>query len=187
MKEEKFKILVVDDDDEARNMYSEVFLKAGFRVDGARDGLEALDHISRDIPDVVFTGIIMPRMSGFDLIEAMKKNVRTARIPVVISSHLGREEDLKRAHSLGTVDFIVRGDTTLNEVVERVERVLGKRFIYQLSVEKDKYDAHALFQVLGADPSFTCMNCGNAMILNVEYFPSKKSFFIDPICPVCGK
>ncbi len=187
MKEKKGKILIVDDDNETRNMYSEAFLKAGFNVDGAKDGLEALDRISKDAPELVFTGIIMPRMSGFDLMEAMKKNVKSARIPVVVSSHLGREDDLKKARELGAVDFIVKGESTVNVVIERIERVLGKRFVYQLSVEKDKYDAHAFLQTLGASEEFTCTNCGGDMALNVEYFPKGKNFNIKAVCPVCGK
>lgn len=187
MKEKKHKILIVDDDDETRNMYAEAFLNAGFKVDGAKDGLEALDRISKEAPDIVFSGIIMPRMSGFDLIEAMKKNVRTARIPVVISSHLGRQEDLKKSREFGVVDFIVKGDTTISAVVERIERVLGKRLIYQLSLEKDKYDAHAFLQTLGIDKSFTCTNCGGDMTLNVEYFPSNKNYTVKAVCLVCGK
>ena len=102
----------------------------------------------------------MPRMSGFDLIEALKKNVRTAHIPVVISSHLGRQEDLKKARELGALDFVIKGEVPLNQVVDRVERVLGKRFIYQVGVEKDKYDIHALAQVLGVHTEFTCADDG---------------------------
>ncbi len=187
VKEEKHKILVVDDDDETRNMYAEALLKAGFRVDGAKDGLEALDHLSRETPDLVFTGIIMPRMSGFDLMEAMKKNVKTARVPVVVSSHLGRQDDLKRAKELGAVDFIVKDDATLNQIAERIEKVLGKRFVYQLRIEKDQYDARAFLQTLGADLSLSCANCGGDMVLNVEYHPKEKNFSIKAVCPVCGR
>lgn len=187
MKEKNYKILIVDDDDETRETYTEKFKEAGFTVFTAKDGLEGFDAVSKNIPDLIFTGIIMPRMSGFDLIEALKKNVRTAHIPVVISSHLGRQEDLKRARELGAFDFILKGEVPLTQVVDRVERVLGKRFIYQVGAEKDKYDIHALAQILGANTEFTCPDDGSDLVLNIEYFPNKKSFSINAVCPVCGE
>lgn len=85
------KILLVDDDEMIRGIYSEVFRNNGFEVEEARDGLEGLEKARSIIPDIIFTGIIMPKMEGFDLMEALKKNVATSQIPVFISSHLGRE------------------------------------------------------------------------------------------------
>jgi len=88
----KTKILIVDDDVMTREMYVNVFKQSGYEVFEAGDGVDGLDVASRELPDVIFTGIIMPRMSGFELMEALRKAVATSKIPVVISSHIGREE-----------------------------------------------------------------------------------------------
>lgn len=184
---EKKTILIVDDDDLTRETYVKKFQSAGFEVMSARDGLEALERISEKVPHIVFTGIIMPRMSGFDLVEHLRKDVKTSRLPVVMSSHLGRKEDLERARALGILDFIIKGEVTLDEAVERINRVLGKRFIYQVGVARDKYDAHALAEAIGADPAFVCSQCGGDLVLSVEYFPKEERFSIQAVCSVCGK
>ncbi|MFB6225694.1 MAG: PleD family two-component system response regulator, partial [Candidatus Paceibacteria bacterium] len=89
---EQYLILVVDDDELTRNMYVERFeQEREFRIRTASDGLEALQIMTEEeVPDLVFTGIIMPRMNGFDLIESMQDRVKLANIPVMISSHMGR-------------------------------------------------------------------------------------------------
>ena len=183
----KPKILIVDDDDMMRDTYVKKFEESGFVVTGAKDGLEALEAISEDTPDVVFTGIIMPRMSGFDLIENLRKNVKTSRLPVIISSHLGRKEDLEKARELGALDFIIKDEISLDDAVERVKRVLGQRFIYQVAIDKTKFDARSLAEALGIDPTFVCRHCGGDIILSVEYFPKDRHFTISGVCSSCGK
>ncbi len=187
MAEQKQSILIVDDDKDVRTSYAEKFRQSGFEVFEAQDGLEALEVLSEHVPDVVFTGIIMPRFSGFDLIEAMRKNVKTARLPVVISSHLGRKEDLDKAHELGVLDFIVRGEISFEEAVERVHRVLGKRYIYQVVVGKDRFDARAFAEMLGVESTYTCSSCDGELVVAIEYFPKERMFKVDAVCTQCGK
>ena len=76
MQEKNFKILLVDDEVNTRDLYSDVFHSAGFTVSAANDGLEALEVMSKDRPDIVFTGVIMPRMDGFGFIEGVRKDQR---------------------------------------------------------------------------------------------------------------
>jgi CheY-like chemotaxis protein len=155
MGKQAFKILVVDDDDEIRGLYTEVFRSENFEVREAKDGLEALELASQDRPDVIFTGIIMPRMDGFGLMENLRKSVVTASIPVVFSSHLGRKEDEERAKALGVRDFIVRGMTPLNEVVKRVELLLVTDE-YLVDIDPRSLDAQKLARDLGINEDFLC-------------------------------
>ena len=70
------KILLVDDDETIRGMYDDIFKKEGFEVFEAIDGVDGLDKATKNIPDVIFTGIVMPTMDGFQLMEALKKKCR---------------------------------------------------------------------------------------------------------------
>lgn len=137
-------ILVVDDDEEARHFYREVFRKANLNVLTAKDGLEGLDVAMRERPDLIFTGIIMPRMDGFELIKNLKTNVTTNAIPVIVFSHLGREEDKRRAQELGVRDFIVRSVVPPNEIVSRIKTLLGARSAYRLNFDPAAGDAARL-------------------------------------------
>jgi two-component system chemotaxis response regulator CheY len=155
MNKTPLKILVIDDDEDIRGLYADVFRGANFEVSEAKDGLEGLEMINQSKPDVVFTGIIMPRMDGFMLLENLKKNVATATLPVVFSSHLGREEDEARAKALGAKDFIVRGMTPLNEVVDRIRNLFATSE-YVVELDANARDAQKLAQELGISPQFVC-------------------------------
>lgn len=154
-----YKILLVDDDEDTRSLYAEVFRNAGFEVREAKDGLEGLDLASKDRPDVIFTGIIMPRMDGFALTEALRANVTTSSIPVAFSSHLGRQEDQQRAREMGVSDFIVRDMVTPNEVVIRI-RSLISRTEYLIALDIRALDAQKLAADFRLNPNFSCSENG---------------------------
>jgi two-component system chemotaxis response regulator CheY len=183
----KIKILIVDDDEPIRSMYADIFKKEGFEVEEAKDGLEGLDVVTKNIPDIVFTGIVMPRMDGFGFIEALKKNVATANIPVVISSHLGRSEDSAKAKELGVKDFIVRHMVTPNEAVERVRKILGSGD-YKLKINVNELDAGQLAKDLHFSESYKCGYCGADLVLNLSVSDISNHEFRGKInCPNCGR
>jgi len=187
MANKKTKILIIDDDDSVRGIYVDIFKKEGFEVEEAIDGLEGLDKATKNIPDVVFTGIVMPRMDGFGLIEALKKNVSTANIPVVISSHLGRSEDSEKAKELGVKDFIVRHMVTPKEVVERVKKILGSGD-YKLKISSGELDATQLAKDLHFNENYKCSHCGADLVLNLSVSNIENHEFTGRInCPNCGR
>ena len=143
------KILVVDDNDFLRSIFESVFKQEGFEVGSANDGQEAWDAIeSGFIPDIVFTGIIMPRMTGFDLIRKMQADPKLASIPVAISSHRGREEDKKTAAELNVDDFLIQGAVPVVEIVRRIEYLLGIHKVYKVKLNRGEADAEALTDLL---------------------------------------
>lgn len=182
------KILLVDDDIPTRKMYAAVFREAGLKVIEAGDGIEGLDKATKEIPDVIFTGIIMPRMDGFSLMEALKKNISTAEIPVLISSHMGREEDRQRANILGARFFIVRGFVTPKEVIEKVKSLFIGGKEYRLEISTYSLDAQKLAKDLGLNDNFQCMECNDRLILKLIIRSQQKELGMDAhlICPSCG-
>jgi len=119
--------LVVDDDFQSREIYLELFRSKGYEVIPADDGLEGLELALKDRPDLVFTGIIMPRMDGFEFIRNLRKNSVTAQVPVIMFSHLGREEDREQARKLTDVEFMVKGiDGPLDILVAVKKLLLGE-------------------------------------------------------------
>lgn len=183
----KIKILIVDDEDIIRGMYAEVFKKSGFEVTEAVDGVDGLDKATKNIPDIIFTGIIMPRMDGFALFEALKKNVATSSIPVVISSHMGREEDKKKAEELGIKDFIARDLNTPNQTVERIMAVLNI-IEYKLKFQINELDALKLAQDMHFNEKFQCLDCGGEAIIALKLKDAQaQEFSAKIICSKCGK
>jgi PleD family two-component response regulator len=187
MESKKIKILIVDDDESIRSMYVDIFKKENFEVEEAIDGLEGLDRATKNIPDIVFTGIVMPRMDGFGFIEALRKNVATAKVPVVISSHLGRSEDNEKAKELGVKDFIVRHMVTPKEAVERVKKVLGSGD-YKVKINSSELDAGQLAKDLHFKEDYKCGYCGADLILNLSVSDISSHEFRGKInCPNCGR
>lgn len=162
------KILIVDDDVFTREMYADVFRRAGYEVFEASDGVEGVDIATKNLPDVVFTGIVMPRMDGFTLIETLKKHSLTSKIPVFMSSHLGREEDRSRAEALGVKSFIIRDFTSPTEVVNLVSASFSENEEYTLDFDRFHFDAQRLCQDLNLPGDFHCPQCGDSLMLKIR-------------------
>ncbi len=120
----KKKVLIVDDDEFLLDMYVVKFKEAGFEVDIAQNGEEALAKVRAGNPDVVLLDVVMPKMDGFDVLRTIKKEKLAPHAAVFVLSNLGQKEDTDRGMNLGAVDYIVKAHFTPSEVVARVNNVL---------------------------------------------------------------
>ena len=181
----KTKVLIVDDDAPIRMTYVDVFKAEGFEVIEAEDGLEGLNKAIAEKPDVIFTGIIMPKMDGFALKDALAKNVVTVNIPVLMSSHMGREEDRKKALSMGVKEFFVLGMIRPKKVVEEIRSMFSAKK-YHLSFNSVALDAPRLEADFHFEKDFKCERCNAQRILSLEITDViKKEFKARFICPDC--
>jgi PleD family two-component response regulator len=189
MDNDKLKILIVDDEEYIRTMYAELFAKEGFEVEEAVDGLEGLEKITKSVPDIVFTGIIMPRMDGFGLIDSLKKNVATANIPIFMSSHMGRKEDEDKAREVGVKEFFVVGMVSPRQVVERVKMTFKGSSRYLLNFDPRSLDAAKLAADINLNNrNYFCSKCGASLVLSLEILDaSNQEFKTRFICPTCGR
>lgn len=182
--EKKPKILIVDDNDVVRETYVQVFSQKGFDVISAVDGIEGADFATKEIPDVILTGIVMPRMDGFQLIRTLQENVQTKEIPIAILSHLGREEDRKKAQELGIKEFIVQGTSSVNEIVEKIRSLMKSGESFRLSFDPYAWDAPRLAMTLQSK-SFNCPSCQQKMILEVAPKTEGTGYNAVLKCPKC--
>jgi CheY-like chemotaxis protein len=116
--------LVVDDSMLIRYTVCRFLEERGFQVESATNGLEALEILERVLPELIFTDLQMPKMSGSELITALKKSPRTSAIPIVIVAGpaSGFHEKEKRA------DFAIYKDIDIRDQLEKaLEVVTGKR------------------------------------------------------------
>lgn len=187
MKTEKNKkILVIDDHNETREIYADLFKRNGFEVVEAKDGIEGLDKAtSEEGIDIIFTGIVMPRMDGFQMMEALKKNTATSNIPIFVNSHLGKEDDKKKALELGAKDFIVKGMIPLNEIVSRMLHQIGEKS-YLLKIDPFDLDGQQLIQDFNLPDNLICDNCGVTLAIKLDY-QKGDDFRAKLICPECHK
>ena len=123
----KIKILLVDDDEMLREMYSDRLKMEGFDVETANDGLQALDKLEEFIPDLMLLDIMMPKMDGFEVFKKLKDTREYDNIPVVFLTALIKDEkkmkEFRKANGAEN-DYIVKSETMPGELVQKVKSIL---------------------------------------------------------------
>jgi CheY-like chemotaxis protein len=121
------RILLVEDDRFLRRAAEAMLRKQGFDVRVAADGEEGLAAARGAVPDLVLLDLIMPKMQGFTVLEALKADPATAGVPVIIMSNLGQDSDIARAMAAGAAAYFIKSNTALATLAEQVRRVLDDR------------------------------------------------------------
>lgn len=121
------KVLIVDDDAFLLDMYSIKFKESGFSVEIAQNGDEALTKAKEINPDVVLLDIIMPRLDGFEVLRALKKDKIAESALLIILTNLGQKEDIEKGMALGAADYIIKAHFTPSEVVAKVKSLLERK------------------------------------------------------------
>jgi DNA-binding response OmpR family regulator len=121
---EKKKILIAEDEKPmARALEIKIGSDPDLEAKAVFNGAEALKILETEKYDLVLTDLMMPDVDGFTLLKELRaKNIK---IPVIISSNLSQEEDIKLTKSLGAIDYFVKSDTPISEVVKKIKKALG--------------------------------------------------------------
>lgn len=118
-------ILIVEDDTILRDLISQKLRKENnYEVAEAIDGEEGLKKAKEKKPDIILLDLILPGMDGFGVLEQIKQDPETAKIPVVILSNLGQKEEIEKGMKLGATDFLIKAHFTLSEIVKKVKAIL---------------------------------------------------------------
>jgi len=118
------KILLVEDDLSLLKIYSNKLKINGFDVLPATTGDEALRKAQAESPNIVLLDLIIPGKDGFVVLEELKKMEQTKNIPVIILSNLGQESDIQRGRRLGAVDYLIKSDVSLVDLVGKIKKYL---------------------------------------------------------------
>jgi two-component system chemotaxis sensor kinase CheA len=120
------KVLVVEDSFTVRELQRSILEAAGYRVETARDGQEALECVSRNGIDLVLTDIEMPRMDGLELTRAIRDGSEHASLPVVILTSRGDDDDRRAGIEAGADAYMVKRGFDQQALLETVERLVGR-------------------------------------------------------------
>jgi DNA-binding response OmpR family regulator len=119
-------VLVVDDDPDVCDLVTYKLEQSGFEVRRASDGDAALREVAQRVPDLVLLDIMMPGISGLEVLERWRSDQATAAIPVVMLTAKAQENDVERGFQLGADDYVVKPFSP-RELVRRVTAVLSRR------------------------------------------------------------
>jgi DNA-binding response OmpR family regulator len=118
------KILIVEDDPMMSRMYQKAFLENGFEVELAHDGQEGLDKARTVAPAVILLDVMMPKLNGMQVLEAIKADPAIKMIPIIMLTNLGGQKDGEDAVGMGAVKYLLKSDIEPAQVVAFVKQIL---------------------------------------------------------------
>lgn len=118
------KILWVEDDNLISVILSGRLISAGFNIAHTTNGDEAMRILEGMTPDAILMDLLLPGMSGLDIIEKIRGIERLKDVPVIILSNLNDSKDMKRAHDLGVKAFLVKAVSSVEQIIKELESVL---------------------------------------------------------------
>ena len=118
-------ILLIEDDSFLISMYSTKFEIEGFNIISANNGEKGLEAVSKNKVDIILLDILMPKMNGFEVLENLKKQQKTAKIPVILLTNLNQKDEIDKGLALGADDYLVKAHFMPSEVVNKIEKILN--------------------------------------------------------------
>lgn len=128
MEKKDTRILIIEDDMMLNKIFQTKLSLVGYQISSAYDGAEGLAMISTYQPHLILLDLMLPKKNGFEILEAVKKDVKTSTIPIITLSNLGQTADIQKGIALGAVDFLVKSNVKLEAVVDKVNIVLQKYY-----------------------------------------------------------
>ncbi|MEI7425181.1 MAG: response regulator [Candidatus Staskawiczbacteria bacterium] len=116
----KLKILIAEDERAIAGALNLKLNHVGFDSSVAFNGREAMDNLQKEKYDLLILDLIMPQLDGFGVLAEIKE--KGIKIPVIVASNLSQTEDINKAKELGAVDFFIKSDTPVAEIVEKIKK-----------------------------------------------------------------
>lgn len=103
----------------------EFLVSEGFETIVASDGEEALEVLTKEMPDLILLDIILPKKDGYEVVKEVRANEQMNDVPIILLTNLGSVQDVEKALELGATTYLVKADYTLEEVATKIKDTLG--------------------------------------------------------------
>lgn len=123
------KILVIEDDRFLRGLLIQKLENEGFTISAAVDGNEGMEKIRIEHPDVVLLDIILPGMDGFEILQKAQASQELSKIPIILLTNLGQQEDIERGLRLGAKGYLIKAHFTPSEIVDKIKEVVRESYL----------------------------------------------------------
>jgi DNA-binding response OmpR family regulator len=180
------RILMIEDEPGFVRIYKDLLVSEGFEVLQAEDGEKGWNIVEKEKPDLVLLDLILPKLSGLEVLKKIRTTPTTKDIPVIIFSVLGEQKNIDEGLQLGANDYTVKGFYTPKEILIKVRALLDKpqtqsKHIesYTLLLAPDAADAHKLQEDIGLNANFICPHCSKSLSLELipDYSNVKAHWF----------
>lgn len=122
---QKKRILLVEDDDALAKAYTSRLVAEGFEIKRVSNGEEGLSAALQFKPDLIILDAMMPKVSGFDVLDILRNTPETTNIKIMMLSALSQDTDQKRAKDLGVDDYLIKSQVMMSDVVSRIKSILN--------------------------------------------------------------
>jgi CheY-like chemotaxis protein len=119
------KVLVVDDSGTARMLEQSILRREAYEVVTAKDGAEAVEKAAAEKPDLILMDVIMPRMTGFEAVKAIRAQENTRAIPVIMVTTRGEAVNVEQGFSAGATDYVTK-PVDMVELLAKVRGLIGR-------------------------------------------------------------
>ncbi|MFA5056083.1 MAG: response regulator [Dehalococcoidia bacterium] len=192
----KGKILIIEDDASFRRVYHDMLETAGYNVLVADNGEMGWDLAKTEKPNLIILDLVLPGLHGFEVLKNIRGDKETMDIPVLITTALGEQADIKKGIELGATDYMVKGFFTPREILAKIRSVFTQAEMrksvvsYKLSVKEGRADAAKLQSDIGMTNLFTCPQCHEELLLDLipDYTRTDSHWFLSHfVCPKCQR
>lgn len=188
-------VLVVEDTELLRRIYTDKLAQEGYKVFQAADGLECLNVVRTQPLDLILLDLVMPRMSGLEALESLKRDPRTKDVPVVILSNLGQDSDIQRGLDLGAVDYLIKNSAKPADVSAKIRATLDNRgectseaTSFRLMVRDHEGDVDDFICAAKLPRRLGCPTCEEPLALELLPRPDKPGWYdAHMLCQKCGR
>ena len=118
-------ILLVEDDDKLANVYETRLQAEGFKTKRVANGEDALSTALQVKPDLILLDVMMPKVSGFDVLDILRSTPETTSTKIIMLTALSQDSDKQRAKDLGVDDYLIKSQVLIADVVDRIKKQLG--------------------------------------------------------------
>ena len=115
------KVMLVEDDTNLSEIYQARLAAEGYEIVSAHDGEEALALAAKEKPDLIVSDVMMPKISGFDVLDILHNTPETGRAKIVMLTARGQDSDQARAKALGADDYLVKSQVVISDVVAKIK------------------------------------------------------------------
>lgn len=123
-KEKSISVLIVEDDVFLADLYRTKFEMEGFKVLVANDGEKGLELVKKSRPDVVLLDLILPKMSGFEVLAKIKNEGPLQNLPVILLTNLSQKADVEKGLKMGANDYLIKAHFMPSEVVSKIKKLI---------------------------------------------------------------
>lgn len=188
-------MLVVEDTELLRRMYTDKLSQEGYEAFPAADGMEALEILRTQTVDLILLDLVMPRLGGLEVLEVLKEDPRTKDIPVIILSNLGQESDMERGISLGAVDYLLKNEAKPADIASKIRLTLEHMSglarnaeSYMLVIKDREGDADKFVADAKLPRRLWCPACEVELTLELIPQPKREGWYdAHLVCPACSR